>query len=67
MKSGTVVSTTATSILYTPDDGSADKTCTVAGGATVTLNGKTAKLTDLKRGDKISFGGEPATSVTATR
>lgn len=46
------------------DDGS---TKSVASGASVTLNGSPAKLSDLKAGDNVSCSGDPATSVSATR
>lgn len=44
-----------------------DSTHTVAPNAAVTLNGKTAKLADLKAGDNVSLSGNPATSVSASR
>lgn len=39
----------------------------VTDDAAVTLNGKPAKLSDLKAGDELTYEGDPITSVSATR
>lgn len=39
----------------------------VDAGATVALNNKAAKLSDLKAGDEITLSGNPAVTVDATR
>lgn len=47
-------------------DGNPDSTTNVA-GATVTLNGKKADLSDLQAGDLVNLKGSPVTAVEATR
>ena len=64
--SGTFASLSGQVITFEKDDGSSG-TQNVAANASITLNGKPAKLADLKDGDLVSFSGDPATSVTATR
>jgi hypothetical protein len=49
---GTVVSASDTQLVMTDKDGK-EHSHDVGATATVTLNGKDAKLTDLKKGDKI--------------
>lgn len=39
----------------------------VAADATVTLDGASAKLADLKAGDSLSYTGDPVTNIAATR
>lgn len=48
-------------------DGDPETSHEVAPDATVTLNGKAAKMADLKVGDTVALSGDPATSVSATR
>lgn len=64
---GTLISATANSVTMSHDDGSADHTHSVLATATVTLNGKAAKMADLQAGDHVELSGKPASSVTATR
>lgn len=49
------------------DDGSPDTKHKIDKSATVTLNGKPAKLGDLQAGDTVVVSGSPATSVAAKR
>lgn len=64
---GTVVEVSPNSITMTHDDGSPEWRHGVADTATVTLNGKPAKLLELLVGDHVELSGKPATSVVATR
>ena len=53
-------------ITFQKDDDT-EGTIIVANGALITLNGKKAKLDELEEGDELTFNGDPATSVAATR
>jgi hypothetical protein len=64
---GVFVSLTATTITYTPQDGTGNLTRAVTSNATITLNGKACKLKDLKPGDDLIFTGDPASTVAAIR
>lgn len=63
---GTLKSVSGNSLVLTLSDGS-DSTRSVAPGAAVTLDGKSALLADLKAGDTVTLSGDPASSVSATR
>lgn len=66
--SGTFVSLKGSTVtLSHPGTRQPDSTHDVDAAAVITLDGKTAKLTDLQAGDRVSLGGNPATTVTATR
>lgn len=48
-------------------DGTTEQPHAVDPDAVVTLNGKPAKLTDLKAGDELTYDGDPIASVSAIR
>jgi hypothetical protein len=64
---GTIISISGSAITMSHTDGTPNDTHTVAAGATITINGATALLTDLLPGDGVTITGDPATSVVATR
>ena len=67
---GTVVSVGAHKLTMTGTDSKAEHSHDVAADATVTLNGKDAKLSDLKKGDhvKVTLGADKkATKIEAKR
>lgn len=61
------VSVSGNMFTFMEPDATVRKTLTVADGATITLNGKPAKLTDLKPDDACCMTGEPITSLDAKR
>lgn len=67
MSHGTFVSLKGNTVTLSHGGNKPDTTHSVKADATVTLNGATAKLTDLLAGDHVDISGDPATSVTATR
>lgn len=50
-----------------PGTRQSDSNHDVDAGATVALNGKACKLSDLKAGDAITLAGNPAVTVDAKR
>jgi hypothetical protein len=66
---GTVVSATATKLTMTDKEGK-EHSHDVGTTAIITLNGKEARLTDLKKGDKVSVtmgADKKVTKIQATR
>lgn len=66
---GTVVSATATKLTMTDKEGK-EHSHDVGTTAIITLNGKEARLTDLKKGDKVSVtmgSDKKVTKIQATR
>lgn len=63
----TIKSINATSITVTHDDGSSAVYAIATATVKVTLNGKVAKVADLKPGDRVELSGDPATFIAATR
>lgn len=63
---GTLKSVSGNSIVVEDSDGN-KRTVSVSKEATVTLDGKASKLSELKAGDGVEVSGDPATSVSATR
>lgn len=66
MKKGTLKSINDRMLEVVDDDGNTSWRW-VAVGATVTLDGARAKLTDLRAGDKLTLTGDPASLVAALR
>lgn len=66
MKSGVLKSVSNNTLHFTDNNGD-DQSVSVVNNVSVTLNGKSSKLADLKAGDAIQVSGDPATSVSATR
>ena len=66
---GTVVSTAEGKLVMTDKDGKNEHTHMIAATTNVTLNGKAAKITDLKKGDsvKVTMDAGKVTAVAATR
>jgi len=66
---GMVVSTAEGKLVMTDKDGKNEHTHMIAATASVTLNGKAAKITDLKQGDavKVTMDAGKVTVVAATR
>ena len=66
---GTVVSTAEGKLVMTDKEGKNEHTHTIAATTAVTLNGKAAKITDLKKGDaiKVTMDAGKVTAVAATR
>jgi hypothetical protein len=67
---GIVVSTAEGKLVMTDKDGKNEHTHTIGAAAKITLDGKAAKLADLKKGDavKVTAGEDGAVkSVAATR
>lgn len=65
--SGTFVGCDCDANEVTLSDAGGNETTTNVQGATVTLNGNAAKLSDLKTGDAVKLNGDPVSSVVATR
>jgi formylmethanofuran dehydrogenase subunit D len=66
---GTVVSAADGKLVMTDKDGKNEHTHMIAATTSVTLNGKAAKITDLKKGDavKVTLDAGKVTAVAATR
>jgi hypothetical protein len=62
----TITNISGQSVTFKNDDGTTGS-MSVDLHATITLDGKTANLADLRSGDKVEFSGNPATSVTVAR
>jgi hypothetical protein len=67
MTSGTFVRCDCDSEELTLSGNGGSETTASVQGATVTLDGKKADLSDLKPGDKVKLSGSPVTAVEATR
>jgi len=68
--SGKVVSASAEKLVMTDNEGKNEHTHMVAASVTVTLNGKSAKLSELEKGDTIvvtTNDDKKVTAVAATR
>jgi hypothetical protein len=66
---GTVVSAAEGKLVMTDKEGKNEHTHMIAATTNVTLNGKAAKITDLKKGDavKVTLDAGKVTAVAATR
>ena len=66
---GTVVSTAEGKLVMADKEGKNEHTHMIAATTSVTLNGKAAKITDLKKGDavKVTLDSGKVTAVAATR
>ena len=66
---GTVVSAAEGKLVMADKDGKNEHTHMIAATTNVTLNGKAAKITDLKKGDtvKVTVDSGKVTTVAATR
>jgi len=66
---GTVVSAAEGKLVMADKDGKNEHTHMIAATTSVTLNGKAAKITDLKKGDavKVTVDSGKVTAVAATR
>lgn len=63
---GNLVSVSGNTIMLSHDTGGTTNH-KVDPDATVALNGKACKLSDLKAGDEVKLSGDPATVIDATR
>jgi hypothetical protein len=63
---GKFVSLHDLTVTYT-ETGGVTSTRSVAPTGKVTLNGKAVTLQELRTGDGLTFSGDPASTVTATR
>jgi hypothetical protein len=64
---GKLVSCGENTVILHHDDGKDDTTHILHEDCAITLNGETAKLTDLLPGDDVGVGDDPAYSLTAVR
>jgi hypothetical protein len=64
VNTGTIVGIHGNSVSIIYDDGT-QGTRSVTKDCKVTLDGVTASLADLKAGDRVTFRGDPATSIKA--
>lgn len=62
---GLIVSVAEGKLVMTDAQGKNEQTHTIGATAKITLNGKEAKLADLKKGDKVKVTADEAGKVTA--